>query len=125
MGGNKSARKRQERHERTERLYSSKHAMGNVDFGVMRQLATEFGVPVSRIISGYLHQPINYSGSDHVISGYCNLLDKDGQKCEYKIPQPGDICESCIVYQRYFNQPAPNAAEEPSKLEKGLEEADE
>jgi hypothetical protein len=122
MSHNKSAKKRQERHERTERLHSSQHAMGNADYDVMRRLATENNVPVSRIICGYMRQPIDYSGSNHAISGYCVLPKKGEQRCEYEIPQPGDICVACTVYQKYFNQPAPKAIDEPSGLEEELDQ---
>ncbi len=111
MSHNKSARKRAERKARIEKKYRPKPAakntdypespMGNLDYDGMGRLARKYDVSQSRILCGYLRQPIDYSGSDETITGNCALTDKD---CTYIIPRVG-IPYSCVVYQDYFDTP--------------------
>jgi len=127
MGKNKSARHREARRARIAKLYQPQPGnsklppvrMGNVDYEVIKDLAEKNGVQPSKILCGYVRQPIDYSGSDHRIIGHC-ALGEDLPKCEYAIPLPADTPVSCPVYLKAIGQPHPEKEPE-SQLEEELD----
>lgn len=96
MTRNKSAKKRAAHRKRVERLHSEEDAVREIDYGKITEISKKFGVHTSQVFCGYLAQPISYSGSDDIISGYCVLADKN---CSYHIPGDGIVYDTCPVYK--------------------------